>query len=136
MAKKKKEQDEIQEEFNDVLAEVKAAKTVTQNKFWIKGLKERNAERNRAVKKVENQVSTANMGVISNVKLAKKNMTELEKVIDDLSAYIKDVTEIVQKLNDFNATYPMFKDYFTHTAEFNVEKGAIVLKEVKKKEAE
>jgi len=136
MAKKKKEQDEIEKEFFDVLADVKTAKTVTLNKFWIKGLKDRKAEQNRAVKKVENQVSTANMGVISNVKLAKKNMGELEKVINDLSAYTKDVTEIVQKLNDFRAQYPMFKDYFTHTAEFNIEKGAIVLKEVKKKEAE
>lgn len=126
----KKENAEIQVEFQDVLTEVKAAKTVTQNKFWIKGLKERKAELNRAQKLVENQVQTINMGDIRNVKSVKKNMTELEKAIIGLSDYTKDVTEICTKLNDYHAQYPLLKDYFTHEAEFDVEKGAITLKAV------
>jgi len=135
--KQKKEEAEIEKEFSDVLSEVKTAKAVTQNKFWTKNLKERKAEVNRAQKKVEDQVQTLNMGDLNNVKKVKKNMTELEKAIETLCEYTKDVTSVVQSLNDFRAQYPMFKQYFTHTAEFNVEKGAITLTEVKKtKEAE
>jgi hypothetical protein len=141
MAKKQKKEDAaIQVEFNDVLDQVKAAKTVTQNKFWVKGLKERKAELNRSQKKVENRVQTVNMGDLKNVKDVKKDMTELEKAIIDLSDYTKDVTAICQKLNDFKTQYILLIDYFTHTAEFCIEKGVVTLKDLvaekKKKEKE
>jgi len=141
MAKKKKQEDaEIEVEFNEVLAEVKAAKTVTQNKFWTKGFNDRTAELNRAQKKVENRVQTVNLGDLKNVKDVKKDMTELEKAIIGLSDYTKDVTEICQKLNDYHAQYPLLSDYFTHRAEFCIDKGAITLKDLvaekKKKEKE
>ena len=72
--KKDKEDAEIAKEFNEVLEQVKNAKTVTLNKFWIKGLKKRDAEVNRCVNLVESHVQTANLGDLANVKIAKKNM--------------------------------------------------------------
>jgi len=141
MAKKKKTEDSVIEtEFKDVLAEVKAAKTVTQNKFWTKGLKDRTAELNRAQKKVENRVQTVNLGDLKNVKDVKKDMTELEKAIIGLSDYTKDVTDICQKLNDYHAQYPLLSDYFTHRAEFCADKGVITIRDLvaekKKKDKE
>ena len=106
---------------------------MTDTPYWRKGFDTRKKHVDKAWKEMKDELKTKIEDITNkeDLKDFKSSLSNLEKQVEEMHSYCKDIVKDVNEFKRYVREMPLFKDYMKLTAEWNAKDGIIEINDNK-----